>query len=238
MNKINKLIDLNIKIEGLLRVLVARDSEAAEAALDECINEFNEIYDSIKEPVESETQAAEETLVDQAADVEHETVTDFVADVEPTIDTPIEKQQPEEQPEKQLEEQQMTIADIEPEVEPNVEPETEQLSEQMPEVEVFVNDDNSDTSIAETSNNIKVDEMISRQEAMDLKKAFTINDKFRFRRELFGGSEEAFVDTINLIIAMNSFDEAKEYIYDDLGFDAKNEDVVDFMAIISKHFNS
>ena len=35
---------------------------------------------------------------------------------------------------------------------------------------------------------------------------------------------------------MQSYDEAEEYFYNDMGWDAENEDVAEFMAIIKKHF--
>lgn len=71
----------------------------------------------------------------------------------------------------------------------------------------------------------------------DLRKSFTINDRFRFRRELFGNNDTDMTDTINMVSAMNSFVEAEEYFYDDLGWDKSADEVKDFMAIIERHFN-
>jgi hypothetical protein len=236
MNRINRLIDLNIKIEGLLRVLVVRDSEAAENSLDECIKEFNEIYESIKEPEDEQpVEQPVEIVAEPQPEPEPEPInepeptatTEVEIEVEPTIE-PIAEQAVTEQP---VAEEPTPTPVSEPEAEPVADVETE------PDVEVIV-DENPAPANVEGNSNIKVDEMISRQEASDLKKAFTINDKFRFRRELFGNSEENFVDTIDLITAMKSFDEAQEYIYEDLGWDRTNEDVADFMTIIANHFNA
>lgn len=85
---------------------------------------------------------------------------------------------------------------------------------------------------------IRVEEAISRNECRDLRKAFTLNDKFLFRRELFGGSEQEFADTIDLIMAMHSADEAREYLIDDLQWDEQNPVVQDFMDIITNHFSA
>ncbi|MCM1518404.1 MAG: hypothetical protein NC117_07170 [Pseudoflavonifractor sp.] len=71
-----------------------------------------------------------------------------------------------------------------------------------------------------------------------LRRSFTINDKFRFRRELFGNSETEFADTLNLVSAMGSLSEAEDYFYGDLEWDADNEEVKDFMDVISRYFNS
>lgn len=71
-----------------------------------------------------------------------------------------------------------------------------------------------------------------------LRQLFTINDKFRFRRELFGNSDAEFSDTLNILDAMSSLQEAEEYLYEDLGWDAGNPDVKDFLAVVSRHFKS
>ncbi len=85
---------------------------------------------------------------------------------------------------------------------------------------------------------LTVDEMLQQRDSQDLRKAFTLNDMFRFKRELFGNSESDFTDTLNVISAMNSLSEAIEYFYDDLGWNSENEEVKDFIFIISSHFNS
>ena len=71
---------------------------------------------------------------------------------------------------------------------------------------------------------------------MPIRNFFTINDKYLFRREVFDGDEQAFEHTLDLFAAMNSFDEAKEYIYDDLMLDPQNQDVKSFMEIIESYF--
>lgn len=75
-----------------------------------------------------------------------------------------------------------------------------------------------------------------KSEHADLRKSFTLNDRFRFRRELFGNSDSEMTDTINMVSAMNSYAEAEEYFYEDLGWDSSVEEVKDFMAIVERHF--
>ena len=70
----------------------------------------------------------------------------------------------------------------------------------------------------------------------DLKRVFTINDRFRFRRELFGNSDVEMNDAINLVEAMQSYAEAEEYFYDMLNWNRESPEVIDFMAIIRNHF--
>lgn len=81
-------------------------------------------------------------------------------------------------------------------------------------------------------------EVSSRDDARSLRQMFTINDKFRFRRELFGNSETEFADTLNLVSAMGSLAEAEDYFYGDLEWDADSEEVEAFMGIITRYFES
>ncbi len=85
---------------------------------------------------------------------------------------------------------------------------------------------------------LTLDEKLAREQTRNLKKAFSLNDRFRFRRELFGNSDSEFADAINMVEAMESLTEANEYFYDDLQWDPENPEVIDFMQIITKHFQS
>ena len=81
-----------------------------------------------------------------------------------------------------------------------------------------------------------LDERLARERARDIFKAFTLNDKFRYRRELFHGSESEFDDTLAIISEMSSFGEAEEYFYEDLCWDPDNDDVKAFMDTVRRHF--
>lgn len=61
---------------------------------------------------------------------------------------------------------------------------------------------------------------------------FTLNDRYRFRRELFAGSDADFADAAALLAAMGSLAEAEEYLYGDLGWDPESEDVKAFIDVI------
>lgn len=91
-----------------------------------------------------------------------------------------------------------------------------------------------ETEDAEPS--MTLDEKLSRQRAQNIFKAFTLNDKFRFRRELFRNSQDEFDETLNVIATMSDFDEAEEYFYNDLCWDPDSDDVKEFMAIVRRHF--
>jgi len=68
--------------------------------------------------------------------------------------------------------------------------------------------------------------------------AFCLNDRFRFRRTIFGGSDAEFNAAMNRIASLDSYDEAEEYFYGDMGLDPEAEDVADFMGVIRNYFGS
>ena len=80
------------------------------------------------------------------------------------------------------------------------------------------------------------DEKLARERAADISKAFTLNDRFRFCRELFRNSNDEFKETLEVIGTMSDMEEAEEYFYNDLCWDPEKEEVKEFMAIVAKHF--
>lgn len=84
----------------------------------------------------------------------------------------------------------------------------------------------------------KVSNITIPQTVGDIRKSMTLNDKFLFRRELFGGNDAELNDTLELLASMHSFDEAEEYIYDDLQWNREDPTVSDFMSIIKTFFTN
>lgn len=83
---------------------------------------------------------------------------------------------------------------------------------------------------------LTLDERLARERAADISKAFTLNDRFRFRRELFRNSDEEFRETLDVIGSMSSMEEAEDYFFNDLCWDPAKEEVKEFMAVVAKHF--
>ena len=92
----------------------------------------------------------------------------------------------------------------------------------------------NDTLAAETQ--LTLDEKLARERAADISKAFTLNDRFRFRRELFRNSDDEFRETLEAIGSMVDMDEAEDYFFNDLCWDSSDPVVKEFMAIVAKHF--
>ena len=117
-----------------------------------------------------------------------------------------------------------------PVVEPAVEPEPvaeQPVAESAVEPELEPDPDDQPLTL---------DEALQRDMTKDLRQAFSLNDRYRYRRELFGNSDSVMNETLNLIEAMHSFDEAEDYFYNDLQWEHDSPEVADFMVIIKNHF--
>lgn len=84
--------------------------------------------------------------------------------------------------------------------------------------------------------NMTVGEMMSVRRAKELRRAISLNDRFRFRRELFGNSDVRMTETLALIDAMTDCGEARDYLLNDLGWDIEEPVVKEFLALVEKHF--
>lgn len=259
MQTIESLIELNIEIEGLLRVLSARGTYAVRQLLDKKFEQYSRLFECLQrqcpeledDNITSQVEIADEVKNQEAesAEIPDETQlateairrgtdsaaltidSEFVGDVVNDQEVTAEQELPFE------------VEHVpEPAVGDNLEEHTLMPpTEESREADSSVNADEESIKIEDavpdaSKDNIRVDELISRREARELKRAFTLNDKFRFRRELFGNNDSMFADTLNALMAMKSIDEATEYLYDDLGWDPQNEDVKDFVAIVRNHF--
>lgn len=65
---------------------------------------------------------------------------------------------------------------------------------------------------------------------------FTVNDRFRFKRELFGNSDADFNNTLALVASMENYDEAEDYFLGELQWNPKREEVAAFLEILKKYF--
>ena len=240
-----------LELEGLLMVADSRGDETPDAVftlIKEKIEQLRE-YTSCLPDVAVDEQVDEE-FDEQEPVVEPEDEPEYVLEAEPEeeIEPEIEAEpeievEPEPEPEEEIE------AEPEPEIEPEVEaepeieeepepePEEELEPEIVPEIEAEPEPEiikNVDETAPEAI--ITLDEAFIRNKAKDLKSAFSLNDTFRFRRELFGNSAADMNDAIDLVNAMNSYEEAEDYFINDLGWDAESDEVGEFMEIIRNHF--
>lgn len=66
---------------------------------------------------------------------------------------------------------------------------------------------------------------------------FSLNDRFRFKKELFEDSDADFNNTLALIASMEDFDEAEDYFINEERMDKNNPVVREFLVIIKRYFS-
>lgn len=229
---ISRMTQLTAEIEGLLYVIEKRDNSALREQLNEKYAEFRNLMDTF---LATEAPAVVNDAPALETDKEDEAET---AEVTPEVDAATEAIEADEEETgttvQQEEETPEAIDNEEPEVPvvQIIEPETDNTVQQ-PKISTTIND-----ILSGRPGELRVDEMLSRREARNLRKAFTLNDKFRFRRELFGNNDELFGQTLDTLQQMSSYQQAVEYLEHNMGWDVKNEDVVDFLSIIKNHFGT
>lgn len=88
-------------------------------------------------------------------------------------------------------------------------------------------DDNSDSA----------DSYLSSEEGSEPSApTFCLNDKFRFRRAIFGGNKEEFENVMNHIATLDDYDEAENFLLYDMDLDMEDPDVADFVEVIRNYF--
>lgn len=199
------------KLDRLQMLLGEREGDEGEEMQEDACMVENDVADAGSEepepePEEDVAEVTAEQVADGEYDNEQEPMVELVLDDEPTAEHDAET--------------------------PNVADETEDVeAEDNIEEETEANEKASDDSEP-----LRLDEKLQRSRSKDLKSAFSLNDTFRFRRELFGNSAAEMTDALHMVEAMHSFDEAEDYFYGDLGWDRESDDVKEFMAIIKNHF--
>ena len=163
-----------------------------------------------------------EPEVTVVVDDEPEVVVEVVPEPEPA-EQPEAEPQPEPEPEPESIEEEATAqeaadAESEPEIAADAEPVT------------------ADDFTTIDDEPVRLDEALQRNMIKDLHHAFSLNDRFRYRRELFGNSDQVMEETLNHIESMATFDEAENYFYNDLEWEYDSPEVADFMVIIKNYF--
>ncbi len=68
------------------------------------------------------------------------------------------------------------------------------------------------------------------------KLVFSINDRYRFKCELFNNSDADFNNTLAFVASMENYDEAEDYFLGELQWDPSSREVIDFLEILKKYF--
>ena len=132
------------------------------------------------------------------------------------------------EPEPVVEPVQQPIAESEPVVEP------EPIVEPEPELVQEVEKD----EVAEPTPNSEESTPISEApaELRNLMSVIGLNDRFRFRHDLFSDSNDLFKETIEILNAIENFDKAVDYLQEKFNWDEEDATVVYFYDIIKPKF--
>lgn len=74
--------------------------------------------------------------------------------------------------------------------------------------------------------------------ARNLAKAFTLNERFRFIREVFGGDAVDFENTLHVLEDFDNTDEVADYIYNEMMLDPADRAVADFVTLVQNHIRN
>ncbi len=83
---------------------------------------------------------------------------------------------------------------------------------------------------------VSLHDMLEKQNLSDFRKAFSLNDRFRFRRDLFHGNENVMNRVVSDLNDLHTLAESKEYIRSQLQWDLNDETVKDFIQLLEKRF--
>lgn len=226
MTDLDRLIRLNVELEGLLKVLLDRDSIHARSLLAEKFDEYSRglsryLAEGAPATADAAVLGQAQALAAEAHAVEvkdQEAVDSEVTDETDAATAAIEAGEELAAEAEAVAEEPVVVEPVAEIPEAPVPPVAPEVIEEEPVAE--------EPAASEAVENTK------------LLRAFTLNDKFRFRRELFNGDIEDFADTLSLLAHMPSYAEAVDYLTNDLLWDTRNPNVEDFFAILKDNMPS
>ena len=97
----------------------------------------------------------------------------------------------------------------------------------------------SQIEVQETIKNVSAGSILGERirPVTDLRRSISLNDSFRFSRELFNGDSEQMNLVIEQISEMSSLDTAIAFLYSKVNVDEENEAMIDFQELLKKYFN-
>ena len=146
----------------------------------------------------------------------------------------------EEEQEEEEEEEEIVVGNPEKDEEPVIVPEAPEMpeSEQLELPEVTVEPAQSaEVSMKIETNTASTPILAERiKTAGDLRRSISLNDSFRFSRELFGGSMEQMNHVLQQIGEMHSLDAALVFLSSKIKVEEENEAKADLVELLKKYF--
>lgn len=220
--KLNGLLDSIYELEGLVHLAITRDDEPA--MLPELIRRKSRELLAHAENVTSIEELATKNEV-ELSDVKIE---DSVEEAKPVIE------QSDDSDEEPIENSGENVEMREPVIEKTDEgAEVEEDKSIMPKADVLtIPEPLSEPEPPVVKETYKFEEYTEPRGRL----VFSINDRYRFKRELFHGSDVDFNTTLSLVASMEGYEEAEDYFLNELQWDEKSPDVIDFLEILKNYF--
>ena len=138
------------------------------------------------------------------------------------------------------EEEEIVVGNPEKDEEPVIVPEAPEMPEpeqlELPEVTVEPAQ-SAEVSMKIETNTASTPILAERiKTAGDLRRSISLNDSFRFSRELFGGSMEQMNHVLQQIGEMHSLDAALVFLSSKIKVEEENEAKVDLVELLKKYF--
>lgn len=192
-------------------------------------------------------------VADEISDVEEEDAVDEIVSENPVMDEAVEAEasdgelEPENEPDLETEIDDEAEAEIEAENETTVEavietiePETEDDGEPASETLADVLNHERPDSLAEHYEKQlaqkRLQNSLAAQRYADFSRALSLNDRFRYQRELFNNNREALSALMSALDTMETWAEAEDYLAT-YQWDEELPVVQEFYAMIEQHFN-
>ncbi len=220
---VTEMIERAIEIEGLLRVIrdgnplpeTYRMLKAKVAALAEDVNGLKEDENVKMEPLESQVEIVitNPTVVEEAPEV--------VFSNEPVVPLPDELDLTEE------DDIILTFDEVLP-----VSHETEETPALEFETTVEPAGYTTTEEKTKTEEPAPAEKIAMPKRDKKLKAAFSLNDRFLYARELFGGDMKMFDSALDFIEGVDDYSVIEDYFFNEMDWDAENPTVQAFMEII------
>ena len=233
--------------------LVAADEESLEESETESLEVLaNEVPDSYEDaPVFTDDSAddapdfdADEIsdVADENSNVEEEEAVDEMVSENPVMDEAVEAEasdgEPEANPEVEADFEIESEAEAENETEANFkteddgEPASETLAESLAQERPDSLAERYEKQLAQK----RLQNTLAAQRYADFSRALSLNDRFRYQRELFNNNREALSQLLAALDSMETWAEAEDYL-SSYQWDEDLPVVQEFYAMIEQHFN-
>ena len=233
---ISQAYNKTIELEGLLQLLKSNDADDAKKEvifnalfnkIDEIDIEISELKQQFNAEKDSESVDVFAENIEEVDEAPVSEIVDEIEDVDVDTDSVCENEENDIIVEVLYAEEviEETSEDNQEEVEDN---DSSEDVDDCSEPDIEVEFDCVDVDVNQSAFALKT--------RGDIRKMFTLNDNFKFRRELFENSQERYAQALTDIEQMDSMAQAEKYFYNELNWDKENPEVNEFMAIISVYF--